>query len=133
MHQALDDLHHRLLGQLGVLEQRALAFAEAMPTTAAVQPTDAFVPAHPLADAQIARPKPIEVRAILVGSRYGGGFNYPGFGNFFGQIGEIRISNIRRYGKRQRTSELRLRMPPRLASVIMRFGFRRLIQNRNAS
>jgi len=30
-------------------------------------------------------------------SRYGGGFNYLGFGNFFGQIGEIRISNTRRY------------------------------------
>ena len=25
------------------------------------------------------------------------GFNYCGWGNFFGQIGEIRISNIRRY------------------------------------
>lgn len=32
-------------------------------------------------------------------SRYGGGFNYLGEGNFFGQIGEIRISNIRRYGR----------------------------------
>jgi hypothetical protein len=31
-------------------------------------------------------------------SRYGGGFNYLGEGNFFGQIGEIRISNVRRYG-----------------------------------
>jgi hypothetical protein len=30
-------------------------------------------------------------------SRYGGAFNFLGFGNFFGQIGEIRISNIRRY------------------------------------
>ncbi len=30
-------------------------------------------------------------------SRYGGGFNFLGFGNFFGQIGEIRISNTRRY------------------------------------
>jgi len=30
-------------------------------------------------------------------SRYGGGFNYLGPGNFFGQIGEIRISNVRRY------------------------------------
>ena len=30
--------------------------------------------------------------------RYGGDFNYLGFGNFFGQIGEIRISNVRRYG-----------------------------------
>ena len=30
-------------------------------------------------------------------SRYGGNFNYLGFGNFFGQIGEIRISNTRRY------------------------------------
>lgn len=28
----------------------------------------------------------------------GGDFNYRGFGNFFGQIGEIRISNVRRYG-----------------------------------
>ena len=28
----------------------------------------------------------------------GGDFNYRGFGNFFGQIGEIRISNLRRYG-----------------------------------
>lgn len=26
------------------------------------------------------------------------GFNYSGWGNFFGQIGEIRISNVRRYG-----------------------------------
>ena len=32
-------------------------------------------------------------------ARYGGGFNYLGDGNFFGQIGEIRISNIRRYGQ----------------------------------
>ena len=30
-------------------------------------------------------------------NRYGGGFNYLGWGNFFGQIGEIRISDIRRY------------------------------------
>ena len=30
-------------------------------------------------------------------SRYGGGFNWLGWGNFFGQIGEIRISNVRRY------------------------------------
>ncbi len=33
-------------------------------------------------------------------TRYGGGFNYLGWGNFFGQIGEIRISDIRRYGGR---------------------------------
>jgi hypothetical protein len=32
-------------------------------------------------------------------SRYGGSFNYLGEGNFFGQIGEIRISNVRRYGR----------------------------------
>lgn len=32
-------------------------------------------------------------------SRYGGGFNYLGQGNFFGQIGEIRISSLRRYGR----------------------------------
>ena len=32
-------------------------------------------------------------------SRYGGGFNYLGEGNFFGQIGEIRISKVRRYGR----------------------------------
>ena len=32
-------------------------------------------------------------------SRYGGGFNYLGEGNFFGQIGEVRISNVRRYGR----------------------------------
>ncbi len=32
-------------------------------------------------------------------SRYGGGFNYLGEGNFFGQIREIRISNVRRYGR----------------------------------
>lgn len=32
-------------------------------------------------------------------SRYGGGFNYLGEGNFFGQIGEIRISNVRRFGR----------------------------------
>ena len=31
-------------------------------------------------------------------TRYGGGFNYLGWGNFFGQIGEIRISDVRRYG-----------------------------------
>ena len=31
--------------------------------------------------------------------KYGGDFNYLGFGNFFGQIGEIRISSVRRYGK----------------------------------
>jgi hypothetical protein len=30
-------------------------------------------------------------------ARYGGAFNWRGFGNFFGQIGEIRISNIQRY------------------------------------
>jgi hypothetical protein len=30
-------------------------------------------------------------------TKYGGAFNYLGFGNFFGQIGEIRISNTRRY------------------------------------
>ncbi|MDE0167391.1 MAG: Ig domain-containing protein [Bryobacterales bacterium] len=30
-------------------------------------------------------------------SKYGGKFNFLGFGNFFGQIGEIRISNVRRY------------------------------------
>ena len=34
-------------------------------------------------------------------TRYGGGFNYLGWGNFFGQIGEIRISDIRRYDGRQ--------------------------------
>ena len=33
-------------------------------------------------------------------TRYGGGFNYLGWGNFFGQIGEIRISDVRRYGRR---------------------------------
>ena len=31
-------------------------------------------------------------------AKLGGNFNYRGFGNFFGQIGEIRISNVRRYG-----------------------------------
>jgi len=31
--------------------------------------------------------------------KYGGDFNYLGYGNFFGQIGEIRISNVRRYGR----------------------------------
>ena len=31
--------------------------------------------------------------------RHGGDFNYLGFGNFFGQVGEIRISSVRRYGK----------------------------------
>ena len=31
------------------------------------------------------------------GPAYGGGFNYLGWGNFFGQIGEIRISDVRRY------------------------------------
>ncbi|MDA0591169.1 MAG: putative Ig domain-containing protein [Planctomycetota bacterium] len=30
-------------------------------------------------------------------AKYGGGFNYHRPGNFFGQIGEIRISNVRRY------------------------------------
>ncbi|MEE3369027.1 MAG: putative Ig domain-containing protein [Planctomycetota bacterium] len=30
-------------------------------------------------------------------AKYGGGFNYHKPGNFFGQIGEIRISNVRRY------------------------------------
>lgn len=30
-------------------------------------------------------------------ARLGGDFNYRGFGNFFGQIGEIRISDLRRY------------------------------------
>ena len=30
-------------------------------------------------------------------AKYGGGFNYHGWGNFFGQIGEIRISRVRRY------------------------------------
>jgi hypothetical protein len=30
-------------------------------------------------------------------AKYGGGFNYLGWGNFFGQIGEIRISSERRY------------------------------------
>ena len=30
-------------------------------------------------------------------AKYGGGFNYLGWGNFFGQIGEIRISGVRRY------------------------------------
>ena len=30
-------------------------------------------------------------------TKYGGRFNYLGFGNFFGQIGEIRISSVRRY------------------------------------
>ncbi len=33
-------------------------------------------------------------------TRYGGGFNYLGWGNFFGQIGEIRVSDVRRYGGR---------------------------------
>ena len=35
-------------------------------------------------------------------SKYGGDFNYLGFGNFFGQIGEIRISNVLRYGSTDR-------------------------------
>lgn len=30
-------------------------------------------------------------------ARYGGKFNWLGWGNFYGQIGEIRISNVRRY------------------------------------
>jgi len=30
-------------------------------------------------------------------ARYGGRFNYRGWGNYYGQIGEIRISNVRRY------------------------------------
>ena len=30
-------------------------------------------------------------------ARYGGAFNWLGWGNFFGQIGEIRLSSIRRY------------------------------------
>ena len=30
-------------------------------------------------------------------SRYGGAFNWLGWGNFFGQIGEMRLSSIRRY------------------------------------
>jgi len=30
-------------------------------------------------------------------ARYGGAFNWLGRGNFFGQIGEIRISSVRRY------------------------------------
>jgi len=30
-------------------------------------------------------------------ARYGGNFNYLGFGHFFGQVGEIRISSVRRY------------------------------------
>ena len=32
-------------------------------------------------------------------ARLGGNFNWLGKGNFFGQIGEIRISNVRRYGR----------------------------------
>jgi len=32
-------------------------------------------------------------------ARLGGSFNYLGWGNFFGQIGEIRISDVRRYGR----------------------------------
>ncbi|UUO04535.1 putative Ig domain-containing protein [Blastopirellula sp. J2-11] len=31
-------------------------------------------------------------------ARLGGAFNFGGFGHFFGQVGEIRISNVRRYG-----------------------------------
>ena len=31
--------------------------------------------------------------------RYGGNFNWLGQGNFFGQIGDIRISNVHRYGR----------------------------------
>lgn len=31
-------------------------------------------------------------------ARYGGKFNWLGFGNFYGHIGEIRISDVRRYG-----------------------------------
>jgi hypothetical protein len=68
MHQAFHDLHDRLLGQFGVLEERALALAEAMPATAAVQPPDFLVFANPLAHAQVASPKTIEIRAILVGT-----------------------------------------------------------------
>ena len=38
------------------------------------------------------------VGANLTGyARYGGSFNWLGWGNFFGQIGEIRISNVRQY------------------------------------
>lgn len=40
----------------------------------------------------------IPVKWLTGYSRYVGGFNYLGEGNFFGQIGEIRISNVRRYG-----------------------------------
>ena len=32
-------------------------------------------------------------------SRCGGGFHYLGEGIFFGQVGEIRISNVRGYGR----------------------------------
>ncbi|MFI4875102.1 MAG: Ig domain-containing protein, partial [Blastopirellula sp. JB062] len=31
-------------------------------------------------------------------AKLGGAFNFKGFGHFFGQVGEIRISNVRRYG-----------------------------------
>jgi hypothetical protein len=34
-------------------------------------------------------------------ARYGGAFNWLGKGNFFGQIGEIRISDMKRYGLAQ--------------------------------
>ena len=41
-------------------------------------------------------------------TRYGGGFNYLGWGNFFGQIGEIRISDVRRGTVGGKGSELGL-------------------------
>jgi hypothetical protein len=36
-------------------------------------------------------------------ARFGGGFNWRGFGNFFGQIGEIRISSVRRYQREEKS------------------------------
>jgi len=45
-------------------------------------------------------------------ARYRGAFNWLGKGNFFGQIGEIRISNIKRYGVAQ-TKEKISALPPK--------------------
>jgi hypothetical protein len=64
--KALDDPDHGRLGQLAVLQQRALAFTESLVADVAVQTPDRLVLAHLFGDGQVAGPEDIEGWTIRV-------------------------------------------------------------------
>jgi len=66
--QAFDDPHHRRLGQLGVLQERALAFAETMLAVAAVQTTNRLVLPHAFDHGKIPGIELVEPGTIGIGT-----------------------------------------------------------------